>query len=61
MTPSVDIVERIEDDVEAFEPFDVEAWILDVCMMRFKFDIGVELAGCVFGDLEASVSYELDA
>ena len=54
MPPSVQIVERVEDEVEALEPVDVELGIFDVGMMRFDLDVRVEFAGGLFRDLFTS-------
>lgn len=54
MFPSIQIVERVKDNVETLEPLDVKLRIFDVCVKRFKFDVGIELSSCLFGDLESS-------
>lgn len=51
MASRIDIVERIEDDVELCEPFDVELGILDVCMVCFKLYVWVELLRYLLRDL----------
>jgi hypothetical protein len=42
MSARVQVIERIEDDPEALEPFDVELWLLDVGVVRDKFHIRIE-------------------
>jgi len=53
MSPGIHIVERIEDQTEALEPLDVEAWVLDVRVDSFDLDVGVELARGLLCDLVA--------
>lgn len=47
----IKVVKRIEDNCEALEPFYVELRIFDVGMVRFEFDVRVELGGAFFCDL----------
>jgi hypothetical protein len=44
MAPGLEVIERIEDDVEALEPGHVELGVLDVVVVRLDDDVGVELA-----------------
>jgi hypothetical protein len=44
----INIVKRIEDDVEALEKVDVESRIFDVRMVGLDVDVRVELARCLF-------------
>lgn len=54
MSPRVQIVQRIEDEAEALEPGDTELAILDVVVVRYDADVGVELAGRLFRNLSGS-------
>lgn len=54
MTPGVEVVQSIEDQIEAGEPVDVELRILDIDVMCFKLDLWVESTGALFGDLRSS-------
>lgn len=47
----IDIVERVEDEMEALEKVDVESRVFDVCVIRFDLDVRVELARCLFSHL----------
>ena len=52
MSSSIEIVERIEDEIESLEPVDIEFGVFDIGMMRFKFDVRIEFGGCFFRDLK---------
>ena len=54
MSPRIEIVQRIEDEAEALEPGDTELAILDVVVVRYDADVGVELAGRLFRNLSGS-------
>lgn len=45
MTSSIEIVEGVENDVELAEPFYIELRIFDIGVVRFEFDVWVELFG----------------
>ena len=45
MTSRLQVVKRIEYDCKSFEPANVELWVLDIGMVRFDLDVGVELSG----------------
>lgn len=51
MTPRIQVVERIEDYAECLEPRNVELLILDVIVVRFDPDIGVESPSRLFRNL----------
>jgi pyrimidine operon attenuation protein/uracil phosphoribosyltransferase len=51
MSPRIQIVQRIEDEVEFLEPYNVELAILDVGVFRFDVDAGVESSGRLFRNL----------
>ena len=51
MTSRLQVVKRIEYDREAFEPANVELWVLDIGMMRFNLDVGVKLSGGLLRNL----------
>ena len=51
MASSVEIVQSVEDDVEAFEPGQAELGVFDIRMVGFDLDMGVELPRRGFGDL----------
>jgi hypothetical protein len=42
VSPGVEIVQRIEDQLEATEPLEVELRILDICKVGYDLDIGIE-------------------
>lgn len=54
MTPGIQVVQGIEDQIEAGEPIDVELRILDIGVMCFKLDLWIESTGTLFGDLRSS-------
>lgn len=54
MSPRIEIVQCIEDDVETLKPFDVELRVFDIGMISLKLDVRVELRGALFGNLENS-------
>lgn len=51
VAPRLEVVERIEDNVEGFEEVDVELRIFYVGMMRLQLDVWVEFAGRLLRDL----------
>ena len=51
MPSGVEVVERIEDDIELLEPRHCEFAVLDVGMVRNNIDFGVEFAGRFFRNL----------
>jgi hypothetical protein len=51
MSPRIEVVQRVEDDVEGLEPRDIESRIFDVVVVCFNLDIGIELASRLFRDL----------
>jgi hypothetical protein len=51
MPPRIQIVQRIEDKAELLKPCHIELAILDVVVVRFDVDVGVELSGRLFRDL----------
>lgn len=51
MPSSIEVVQRIEDYIEALEPFYIESRIFDVCMVCFELDVRVEFGGGLFRDL----------
>lgn len=60
MSSSVHIIERVKDQREAFEPFDVELRVLDVCVDGFDLDIWIEFPRGLFRNLttvDDSVSF----
>jgi hypothetical protein len=62
--PRIQIVERIEDDVECLEPRDVELRVLDVVVVGLDLDVGVEPARRLFRNLshgQRMPSYRLSA
>ena len=52
MASCIEIVEGIEDKFEALEPLDIELRIFDIGLMRFEFDVRVELGGALLCDLK---------
>lgn len=52
MSPRIHIVERVENNVEALEPCDIEAILLDVLMVCLDLDIGVEATSGLFRNLK---------
>ena len=51
MTSRLQVVKRIEYDRKAFEPANVELWVLDIGMVRFDLDVGVEFSGGLLRNL----------
>ena len=51
MTSRINVVQRIEDELEAGKPIDIELWILDIRMMSLQFDVGIEFGGALLCDL----------
>lgn len=51
MFTSIQIVERVEYNVETLEPLYIELRVLDVCVKCFEFDVGVELSSRLLRDL----------
>lgn len=51
MATSVQIIKRVEDNIERSEPVDVELGVFDVGMICFQLRIGAELLGDVLGYL----------
>jgi len=51
VAPGLEVVERVEDNVEGIEEVDVELRIFDVGMMRFQLDVWIESAGRLLCDL----------
>ena len=45
MPSRIQVIQGVEDNVEALKPVDVELRILDVCMVCHELDVGVELSG----------------
>jgi len=50
MSSCIHVVEGVEDQGEAGEPFEIELLIFDVGMMGNEFDVGVELLGDILCD-----------
>lgn len=61
MPPCIEIVKRIEDDVETLKEFEVEVRVLDVCVMRFKLDVRIECRGTLFCHLRMKSELEVCA
>lgn len=51
MPPRLQVVQRVEDDIEFLKPVNVELRVLDVRMVRFELDVGIESSGGVLCDL----------
>ncbi|KAL8966129.1 MAG: hypothetical protein Q9183_003511, partial [Haloplaca sp. 2 TL-2023] len=51
MSSSIDIVQGVENDLEAGEPVDIELRVLDVTMIGLKLDVRIEFGGALFCDL----------
>lgn len=51
MPPGIKIIQGIENNVERPEPVDIELAIFDICMIRLKFGVGLELMRDLFGYL----------
>lgn len=51
MSACIEVVERVEDDIELLEPCNVELRVLDVIVVGFDFDVGIELLRRFFGNL----------
>lgn len=61
MPPCIQIVKRIEDDVETLKEFEIEVGVLDVCVMRFKLDVRIERRGALFCHLRMESELEVCA
>lgn len=59
MSSSIEVVQRIEDELETAKPLQVELGIFDVCEVRNDLDIGIKDLGSLFCDLEASGQYTI--
>ena len=51
MPARIQIIKRVEDEVEALEPRDVELAILDVVVVCYDVNVGVELGSRLFRNL----------
>ena len=51
MSSSIQIIERIEDEIESLEPIEIELGIFDVGMVCFKLDVRVKFPGRFLCDL----------
>lgn len=56
MPPCIQIIERIENEVETLEEFHVEPRVLDVCMMRLELDVRIEFLRAFFRNLNVNCS-----
>ena len=56
MATSIEVVERVEDNGKGLKPVDVELRVLDIGVVCFNRDTGIELAGCLSCDLVLSAS-----
>lgn len=56
MPPRIQIVERIENNLEALKKFDVELGVFDVCVVGFELDARIELRRRLFRNLVARSS-----
>lgn len=56
MPPRIQIVERIENNLEALKKFDVELGVFDVCVVGFELDARIELRRGLFRNLVARSS-----
>jgi hypothetical protein len=54
MPARIQIIQRIEDEIERLEPCDIEPLILDIIMVRLDLDVRVEPARRLFRNLVAS-------
>lgn len=52
MASGIEVVERIEDEVKALEPVDVELGVFDVGVVCLDIDVGVEPSGRLLRDLD---------
>ena len=51
MSSSIQIIQRIEYNMELFKPANIELSFFNVRMIGFKVDVWIEFASCVLGDL----------
>ena len=51
MTSSINIVQGVENDLEAGKPIDIELWVFNVAMISLKLDVRIEFGGALFRDL----------
>jgi hypothetical protein len=59
MSACIEVIERVKDDVELLEPRDVELRILDVVVVGFDLDVGIELLRRFFGNLLVVLAHAL--
>ena len=52
MPPRIQIIQRIENNIETLEPIDVELRVCDIGMMSFELDVGIEPCGALFRNLK---------
>lgn len=50
MSSCIHVVKRVKDQSEAGEPFEIELFVFDVCMMSDEFDVRVEFLGDILCD-----------
>ena len=60
MTSRLKVVKRIEYEVEGAKPVDIELRILDVRMIGFYLDVGVEALRSIFRYLYESLIVDLE-
>lgn len=51
MSPGVEVVKRIENDIEGRKPVHIELSVLDVCMVRFQLCTRLKLMSHFLGNL----------
>lgn len=56
MPPRIQIVERIENNVEALKKLDVKLGVFDICVVGFELDARIELRRGRFRNLLARSS-----
>lgn len=59
MSPGVQIIQRIEDNIETLKKVEVEVGVLDVCVMRFELYVRIECCGTLFGYLTTKSEREV--
>ena len=58
MPSCVKIIQCIEDDIEALEPFYIELRVLDVGMVCLELDMRIEFCCALFGNLREEMNID---
>lgn len=56
MPPCIQIIKRIEHNIEALEPINIEFWIFYICMVRLNLHIGIEFPSRLLRNLALRIA-----